>query len=71
MALPKQHSSGGKKNLLAISKRGDTYMRTLLIDGVRSVINRAQHKPESCSWINRAVSLNKHSEFKTNQLSLL
>jgi transposase len=31
--VPKQHSSGGKSVLLGISKRGDTYLRTLLIHG--------------------------------------
>ena len=54
--VPKQHSSGGKQNLLSISKRGDTYLRTLLIHGARSVIYRAQQKPESCSWINGVVN---------------
>jgi transposase len=54
--VPKQHSSGGKQNLLGISKRGDTYLRTLLIHGARSVIYRAQQKPESCSWINGVVN---------------
>lgn len=45
--VPKQHSSGGKKDLLGISKRGDTYLRTLLIHGVRSMIYRAPQKPDS------------------------
>jgi transposase len=54
--VPKQHSSGGKQNLLGISKRGDTYLRTLLIHGARSVIYRAAQKPESCSWINGVVN---------------
>jgi transposase len=31
--VPRQHSSGGKDRLLGISKRGDTYLRTLLIHG--------------------------------------
>jgi transposase len=31
--VPKQHSSGGKTNLQGISKRGDTYLRTLLVHG--------------------------------------
>ena len=35
---PRQSSSGGKERLLGISKRGDTYLRTLLIHGARSVI---------------------------------
>ena len=54
--VPRQHSSGGKQNLLGISKRGDTYLRTLLIHGARSVIYRAGQKPESCSWINGVVN---------------
>lgn len=37
--VPKQHSSGGKEKLLAISKRGDIYLRTLLIQGARAVLN--------------------------------
>ena len=53
--VPRQHSSGGKQNLLGISKRGDCYLRTLLIHGARSVIHweskRADTKPESCSWL--------------------
>ena len=33
---PRQHSSGGKDRLLGISKRGDTYLRTLMVHGARS-----------------------------------
>jgi len=33
--VPRQHSSGGKSVLLGISKRGDSYLRTLLIHGAR------------------------------------
>lgn len=54
--VPKQHSSGGKQNLLGISKRGDTYLRTMLIHGARSVVSRADKKPDSCGWINGVVS---------------
>ncbi|MGH8336991.1 MAG: IS110 family transposase, partial [Gammaproteobacteria bacterium] len=36
--VPRQNSSGGKEQLLGISKRGDTYLRTLLIHGARSVL---------------------------------
>jgi transposase len=36
--VPRQHSSGGKPRLLGISKRGDTYLRTLLIHGARAAI---------------------------------
>lgn len=43
---PKQHSSGGKDKLLGISKRGDTYLRTLLIHGARSVLKVAGNKDD-------------------------
>jgi transposase len=36
--VPRQHSSGGQPKLLGISKRGDRYLRTLLIHGARAVI---------------------------------
>jgi transposase len=49
--VPRQHSSGGKQNLLGISKRGDCYLRTLLIHGARSVIHWESKKPDSCSWL--------------------
>ena len=39
--VPRQHSSGGKPRLFGISKRGDPYLRTLLIHGARSVVYRA------------------------------
>ncbi|RKT20478.1 transposase [Paraburkholderia sp. RAU2J] len=40
--VPKQTGSGGKVTLLGISRRGDTYLRTLLIHGARSVLNHAK-----------------------------
>lgn len=46
--VPKQTGSGGKVNLLGISKRGDTYLRTLLIHGARSVLT---HAKEPSPWI--------------------
>ena len=42
--VPRQHSSGGKPALLGMSKRGDVYLRTLLIHGARSAILAAQRK---------------------------
>ena len=52
--VPRQHSSGGKSVLLGISKRGDTYLRTLLIHGARAVIRFAENKPVS-SWLNKLL----------------
>jgi transposase len=41
--FPRQSSSGGKNVLLGISKRGDRYLRTLLIHGARAVVCRASN----------------------------
>jgi transposase len=41
---PKQQSSGGKDRLLGISERGDTYLRTLLIQGAKSVFKVVDKK---------------------------
>ena len=52
--VPRQHSSGGKDTLLGISKRGDGYLRSLLVHGARAVVHRAEHKTDRLSrWINR------------------
>lgn len=45
---PGQIGTGGKVRLLGISKRGDTYLRTLLIHGARSVLTSAK---EPGPWI--------------------
>ena len=45
--VPRQHSSGGKNVLLGISKRGDTYLRTLLIHGGRAVVRSVQNLASS------------------------
>lgn len=52
---PKQRSSGGKQILLGISKRGDTYLRTLLIHGARAVIRFAEKKAEPESWLSKLI----------------
>lgn len=54
--VPRQHSSGGKSNLLGMSKRGDTYLRTLLIHGARSVIYRVGQRADACNWISSVVN---------------
>lgn len=55
--VPRQSSSGGKEKLLGISKRGDTYLRTLLIHGARSVVMHAKNKEDKRSlWINNLVA---------------
>jgi len=49
--VPRQHSSGGKPTLLGMSKRGDAYLRTMLIHGARSVIYRATQRADADSWL--------------------
>ena len=49
--VPKQHSTGGKANLLGISKRGDTYLRTLLIHGGRTMVQWAKRKGDPTNSI--------------------
>jgi transposase len=50
--VPRQHSSGGKQVLLGISKRGDSYLRTLLIHGARAVLRAAERKVQHAeSWL--------------------
>lgn len=46
--VPAQTGSGGRVRLLGISKRGDTYLRTLLIHGARSVL---MHAKEPGKWL--------------------
>ena len=47
--VPRQHSTGGKARLLGISKRGDRYLRTLLIHGARSALRVMNSKADSRS----------------------
>lgn len=52
--VPRQHSTGGKPQLLGISKRGDRYLRSLLVHGARAVVRQAGHKEDRLSrWVNR------------------
>ncbi len=52
--VPRQHSTGGKPTLLGISKRGDTYLRTLLIHGGRTVVRVAdKHQDQRSQWISQ------------------
>ena len=49
---PRQYSTGGRERLLGISKRGDSYIRKLLIHGARSVLRHASGKDDNLSrWL--------------------
>jgi transposase len=58
--VPRQYSTGGKQRLLGITKRGDTYTRTLLIHGARAVlramkVGRAPLGDARTEWLTRLV----------------
>jgi transposase len=54
--VPRQHASGGKLRLLGISKRGDAYLRTLLIHGARAVLRQAVHRRDDAeSWVKQLM----------------
>ena len=55
--VPRQHSTGGKEQLLGISKRGDQYLRKLLVHGARAVVRVVGKKPDRRSaWIRELVA---------------
>lgn len=59
--VPRQHSSGNKKVLLGISKRGDRYLRTLLIHGARAFISLAKKHSD---WLNSLIKrCGKHKAY--------
>jgi transposase len=54
---PKQHSSGDRQRLGGISKRGDSYVRQLLIHGARSVLKQVKNKEDKLSiWLQRILA---------------
>lgn len=58
--VPRQASSGGKDRLLGISKRGDGYLRSLLIHGARAVIHHIRRRlkaglPGGNPWVEQLL----------------
>jgi transposase len=51
--VPRQSGTGGRIRLLGISKRGDTYLRTLLIHGARSVLINSRAAKDKDTWVGR------------------
>ena len=51
--VPRQHSSGDRKVMMGITKRGSQHLRTLLVHGGRAVVRTAARKTDSGSiWVN-------------------
>ncbi|MDE3187552.1 MAG: IS110 family transposase [Acidobacteriota bacterium] len=60
--VPRQHSSGGRSRLGGISKRGDAYLRTLLIHGARSVLRWLGDKQDAHSrWLRELIDRRGHN----------
>jgi transposase len=53
--VPRQDSTGGKHKLGPISKRGDQYLRRILVVGAHAVLKRARHQPEKYPWVTRLL----------------
>jgi len=49
--VPKQYSTGGKERFGGISKRGDAYLRKLLIHGARAAVHRVRSHQRPGAWI--------------------
>ena len=62
--VPRQHSTGGRERLLGISKRGDVYLRNLLIHGARAVLRCIERKEDPTSrW---ATALTRRADTPTS-----
>lgn len=59
--VPRQHSTGGRDRLLGISKRGDVYLRNLLIHGARAVLRVVAGKEDPTSRWATALKARRHS----------
>ncbi|MFC3284802.1 IS110 family transposase [Litchfieldella rifensis] len=67
--IPRQHSTGGRDRLLGISKRGDSYLRKLLVHGARTVLRHVQGKDDGLSHWLQALAARKHANVATVALA--
>src|SRR5271165_5721245 len=54
--VPREDSTGGKQKLGPISKRGDRYLRRILIVGAIAVLRRAQENPGKYPWLTQLLA---------------
>lgn len=70
--VPRQHTTGGHDRLYGITKRGDSYVRSMVVHGARAVVSRAKGKTDALShWINQLVArrgFNKAAIALTNKM---
>jgi len=58
--VPRQHSTGGRTKLLGISKRGNEYLRRMLLHGARSVVMQMERNPSALGKWLTDLSERKH-----------
>jgi transposase len=55
--VPREYSTGGKQKLLGISKRGNSYLRRLFVQGARSVMQQRHKQPAALnSWLAQLIA---------------
>lgn len=59
--VPRQHSTGGRERLLGLSKRGDVYLRNLLIHGARAVLRWVERKEDPVSHWAAVLKTRRHT----------
>ena len=59
--VPRQPSTGGRQQLLGISKRGDVYLRQVLIHGARSVLRHVKKKTDGTSQWLKSLQKRRHN----------
>ncbi|MHB8255120.1 MAG: transposase, partial [Acidiferrobacter sp.] len=58
--IPRQHSSGGKNLLGAITQQGNCYLRTLLVHGARAYLRVVDKKTDAKSLFARQLKERRH-----------
>lgn len=59
--VPRQYTTGGKPTLLGITKRGDKHVRSLLVQGARSIMNRIDRRTDTLGQWVRGMLARRHS----------
>jgi len=60
--VPREHSTGGKHKLLGISKRGNSYLRRLFVQGARAVLRQSPKQSSGLSaWLAQLTSRTHHN----------
>src|SRR5262250_2358497 len=53
--VPENDSSGGKVKQKGLSKKGDRYLRSLLVNGAMAVVRQAQKRPDKHPWVTKLL----------------